>query len=245
MDVVLIEDDAVQAEYLHECLRAAGRSVRRFDEPQAFFHAAATLRPAALVVDWGLPGMNGGQVITRARQLYAHALPIIVITNDRNESVALTALGLDADDFVYKPVSAPVFRARFEAVMRRYRRDRSAGTQLEQPPYRLDRSTHVLTRHGEPIALTPREFDLAWLLFSNTERFLSRAELMAGVWGMQAELNTHTLAQHVYSLRRKLDLAGHGFRLRSVYGAGYRLLTPSAGGAMADDRDDSHGATPG
>jgi DNA-binding response OmpR family regulator len=84
----------------------------------------------------------------------------------------------------------------------------------------------VLWRGAQALRLTPREFDLAWLLFSNTTRLVSHAELLAGLWGMGEAVDTHTLSQHVYSLRRKLDLAAHGFRLRSVYGNGYRLMPP-------------------
>jgi len=226
LELILIEDDQFQAAALTEAARGAGWQVQHFPEPSSFFHAAPTLKMRLLVVDWNLPQMDGGQVILRVRQLYQYSVPIIVITSDHTEAVALKALGLDADDFVHKPVSAPVFVARVEAVHRRYARDRDSHAQFKIPPYSLDRLTHVLCIHDVPVALTPREFDLAWLLFSNTDRFLSRAELMASVWGARADINSHSLAQHMHALRRKLDLAGHGYTLRSVYGAGYRFSVP-------------------
>jgi DNA-binding response OmpR family regulator len=136
-------------------------------------------------------------------------------------------LALDADDFVYKPVSRPILRARVEAVLRRFRKAPLEGGVLALPPYALDQRGHHLCILGEPVVLKAREFDLAWMLFSNPNRFMAKAELLAGVWGTVTEAHSHSLAQHVSVLRRKLDLATHGFRLSSVYGAGYRFDPPA------------------
>jgi len=99
-----------------------------------------------------------------------------------------------------------VFVARVETVHCRSARDRDSHAQSNLPPYSLDRLTHVLCIHDVSVALTPRRFDLAWLPFSNTDRFLSRAELMASVWGARADINSHSLAQHMHALRLKPDL---------------------------------------
>lgn len=231
MNVALIEDDRVQADYLLDAARQQGWQASHFADPASFFRAAPSLKHELLAVDWNLPQMNGGQIISCARQLFGAGLPIIVLTGDLSEAVALEALGLDADDFMHKPVSGQLFCARLAAVYRRYKRDKIQEDLFVAPPYKLLRSARALLLNDQALTLTPREFDLAWLLFSNTERFLSRAELMAGVWGVATDLNSHTLAQHMHSLRRKLDLAGHGWALRSVYGAGYRMVAPTANAA--------------
>jgi DNA-binding response OmpR family regulator len=79
----------------------------------------------------------------------------------------------------------------------------------------------------ERFALTPREFDLIWLLMNSPDRFIPRAELLAAVWGKASEVATHTLAQHVHAVRKKLGLARRGIRLAAVYGSGYRIESPA------------------
>ena len=218
-----------------DALAGPGRTVLHCATAADFFRRIAQARPAAFVVDWRLPDMDGGQVIQRLRQLYGRSLPLIVITSDRHEGVALTALALDADDFVYKPVSRPILRARFEAVLRRFRKDAATHDELRLAPYTLNLRTQQATVGSERVLLKAREFDLAWALFSNPHRFMSRTELLASVWGADAQAHSHSLAQHIYSLRRKLDLARHGFHLATVYGAGYRFDPPAVAATAGPD----------
>lgn len=226
MQIALLEDDLAQAALMSRALSDAGRTVFHAVRGSEFFRMLADCRPSAFVIDWHLPDMQGAVLMRRLRQLYGRAVPVIVVTSDRSETVALTALALDADDFVHKPVSPALLRARFDAVMRRHARQRAEHDShlLHAGAYALDRRMRTVQVGGAPVALSPREFDLAWLVFENAERFLSRGELLAGIWGRNADTSSHSLSQHVHAIRRKLRLAEHGFHLMAVYGAGYRLV---------------------
>ena len=227
MRIALLEDDPDQARSMAEALAGSGRTVLHCTRGSELFRRVAQERVGAFVVDWRLPDMEGAAVIQRLRQIYGRTLPLIVVTSDRHESVALAALALDADDFVYKPVTRAVLRARLEAVLRRYQREDARCDVLRLGPYALDRRTRQALCAGVPVGLKAREFDLAWLLLSNPHRFMSKAELIAGLWGTEPDAHSHSLAQHMYALRRKLQLAEQGFRLQAVYGAGYRLDPPA------------------
>jgi DNA-binding response OmpR family regulator len=229
MQVVVVEDSALQAHHICECLKQASYEVWHFGAPHAMFHALPRLKPGLFIVDWMLPDIDGGQVLQRTRALYNGSVPVMVLTCDASDDTAVRALDLGADDFVAKPVSAPVLQARVGAVLRRGRRAASPARDIVLAPYVLELATQRVLLDGLPLRLTRKEFDLAWFLFSAPHRFVSHAELSSALWGMGADANSHTVAQHVYSLRRKLDLARHGYRLTSVYGAGYRLEPPSAG----------------
>lgn len=237
MQVVVVEDSEQQARHICECLTRARYDVRHFCAPHAMFHALPKLKPGLFIVDWMLPEVDGGQVLQRARALYGGSVPVMVLTSDARDETAVRALDLGADDFVAKPVSAPVLQARVGAVLRRGRRAPSPARDIVMAPYLLELSSQRVLVDGQALRLTRKEFDLAWFLFSAPHRFVSHAELSSALWGMGSDANSHTVAQHVYSVRRKLDLARHGYRLTSVYGAGYRLeppVEPASAGAATD-----------
>ena len=103
-------------------------------------------------------------------------------------------------------------------------------------PYTLDLGSRTATVDGCDAGLAPREFDLAWTLFSQPSRLFTKSELLALIWGKQTEFGAHTISQHVYALRKKLKFDKHGFKLQSVYATGYRLEcfdTPSRSRAVS------------
>lgn len=230
MHIVLVEDNPQDAKSITHSLGEAQFEVRHFGEPHALFRALPDLEPSLFIFDWRLPGSNGADVLRRTRALFGSTVPMMVLTNEFDESVAVTALDSGADDFVSKPVSTRLLQARVNALLRRHpgTADQSQDT-IEAGPYQLCRAQHQLLIHTEPLHLTAKEFALTWLLFSNPHRFISHAEISSCIWGTAPDCRTHTVSQHVYLLRRKLDLAAHGFRLTSVYGAGYRFDPPADG----------------
>ena len=150
-------------------------------------------------------------------------MPVLFVTvRDREEDV-VEALHRGADDYMSKPVARSEMLARLAALGRRARGD-IAKSVIDAPPYRLNLSANTLTRDGEPITLTPKEFELACFLFLNVGRLLSRGYILEQVWGTRPDLNTRTVDTHVSKLRGKLALTpDFGWRLRSVYQHGYRL----------------------
>lgn len=224
MQTFLLEDDPEHAAHVMASLASSHIRVRHFARSGLFCDALAIAPPRLVLLDWMLPDMSGIDVLRHVRERCGRALPVIMMTCVDDERMVVRALDAGADDFLVKPVPRAVLRARLEAFARRIEPLPAAAPQVVAcGPYCLDFKAQAATLAGRAVALTPREFDLAWVLMCNPGRFISRAELAARVWAGAGEVANHTLAQHVHTLRKKLDFAAHGLRLAAVYGAGYRL----------------------
>ncbi|GAA0741374.1 response regulator transcription factor [Ideonella azotifigens] len=228
----LLEDDPEHAAHFKASLAATEFQVRHFWTAGSFFEALAESTPQLIVLDWMLPDLSGYQVLRRVRERFGLAVPIVMLTSVDNEERVVAAFEAGADDFLTKPVARPVLRARLQALARRVNQAPAAFSgSVSFGPYRLDYARQSVRDVDEPdarFALTPREFDLIWLLMNNPDRFIPRAELIAGVWGKSSEVAPHTLAQNVHALRKKLGLARRDIRLAAVYGSGYRLESPGS-----------------
>jgi DNA-binding response OmpR family regulator len=164
--------------------------------------------------------------------------PVLLLTSRSVEADLVEGLNAGADDYIVKPLQPPVLIARVNALARRAYRP-AALPQVEQHgPYRLDPGAQTAAWDDHLETLTPKEFQLASLLFNNLARPLSREYLLRRVWGQRPDLETRTLDAHVSRLRSKLHLRpANGFRLTTVYGFGYRLeacepeSTPDPGAA--------------
>jgi DNA-binding response OmpR family regulator len=226
--IYLLEDDPDCSACVEQWLVRAGHQVKVFARPHEFFYEVSKQAPRCAVVDWRLPEMEGIDVVGRLRQLLSAGVGIVMLTGLDTEESVVRALKAGADDYIVKPGSESVVAARIDALLRRMTPAASTLTQIDRPPYRLDFARREVSVEGRPVELAPREFDLAWILFSEPARLFTRQELLASVWGRNHEAGVHTVAQHVYLIRRKLALTEHGFRLNAVYGTGYRLELPPA-----------------
>jgi DNA-binding response OmpR family regulator len=220
----ILEDDDACACALSELLSRQGHEVERFSTPHGFFYQLSKFPPRCAIVDWMLPEMSGFEVVKRTRQQVGGRVGIIMLTALDAEAKALAALAAGADDYLVKPTTDALLAARIEALLRRLVPAQVAmAKQIELGPYVLDLCTRKASIDGCDAQLAPREFDLAWTLFAQPSRLFTKDELLASIWGKHTEFGDHTIAQHVYALRKKLALVDHGFRLLSVYATGYRL----------------------
>lgn len=233
--IYLLEDDPDCSASVEQWLTRAGHQVKIFARPHEFFYEVSKQAPRCAVVDWRLPEMEGIDVVARLRQLLSTGVGVVMLTGLDTEESVVRALKAGADDYIVKPGSESIVVARIDALLRRMTPAASTLTQIDRPPYLLDFGRREVKVDGRVVELAPREFDLAWILFSEPARLFTRQELLAAVWGRNHEAGVHTVAQHVYLIRRKLALTEHGFRLNAVYGTGYRLELPSAKESMAAD----------
>ena len=235
MKFFLLEDNLHEAAFFASCLAERGHHVVHFERAVDLFDAIHAERPHAVVLDWMVPEVDGFVTLRRVRELCGAGLPIIMLSGLDKAEAIVQAFEAGADDYLLKPMTRAVLIARLESLMRRLG---PAGATPARPqrlvltngPYHLDFHAHRMEIDGDPVLLTPKELDLAWVLFNNAERFISKAELIACVWGKRAEISPHTVTQHVHVLRSKLKLRDHGFQLSAVYGSGYRLSAPSEAG---------------
>jgi len=179
--------------------------------------------PDVVLLDLMLPGMSGLEVCRRLRQEPTTAsLPILMLTAKVDEVDRVVGLELGADDYVVKPFSPKELLARVRAVLRRSRPGPPAPP-LAFGALVVDVGTHQVSVGGEPVTLTPKEFDLLRALAEGHGRVLSREFLLDRVWGYtrSGEIESRTVDVHVRRLRMKLG--AEGMRIRTVKSVGYRF----------------------
>jgi DNA-binding response OmpR family regulator len=175
-----------------------------------------------VVLDLMLPGTDGLELCRWIRS--RSDLPVIMLTARGEEADRIVGLELGADDYVTKPFSPRELSARVRTVLRRAGNAAERPERLEFGDVVLDGASREVTRAGEPVALTAREFDLLWFLASNPRRVFSRSHLMDRVWGHLPALDTGTVTVHVRRLREKLEPdPARPTHLQTVWGVGYRL----------------------
>jgi two-component system, OmpR family, phosphate regulon response regulator PhoB len=178
--------------------------------------------PDLVVLDVMLPGTDGLELCRWIRS--RSRLPVIMLTARGEESDRIVGLELGADDYVTKPSSPRELAARVRTVLRRAETDVVAQESLSYDGLIVDSATREVTRDGNPLRLTAREFDLLWFLASHPRRVFSREHLMRRVWGYSAALDTGTVTVHMRRLREKIEEdPSHPRHLETVWGVGYRF----------------------
>jgi DNA-binding response OmpR family regulator len=222
--IALLEDDKDQAALVNLWLEGAGHEVKIYPTSREFQKAVARDSYDLLVLDWILPDINGDEVLKWVRETVDWPIPVLFMTQRDAEEDVVHILELGADDYMAKPVSQAVLIARINALGRRARPQEEIDQSTDYGAYHLDPKTHTISVNGEPIELTSREFDLAWFLFRNSGRVLSRGHILEAVWGSSPDLNTRTVDTHISRLRKKLNISEqNGWRLKAIYQHGYRL----------------------
>ena len=218
---VLVCDDEPQIlRALRIILRDAGFEVVSAQSAREALDAAALRAPEAAILDLILPDGNGIDVCRSLREW--SDMPILVLSAVGEEAEKIRALDAGADDYVTKPFAPGELIARLNAALRR-------AAPAEEPSLSLDGlevdlARHRVTRLGEEIHLTPKEFDLLRVLARNRGRLMTHRALLGEVWGHAYEHDTHTLRVHIANLRRKIEPDPQAPRfIRTDPGVGYRF----------------------
>jgi len=214
--VLVVEDEPSARDLIVAILEDDGYEVRAVADGSAALEAAGTFIPDIALLDGGLPGLDGGEVARRLRQV--GDLPIIFVTGASAAEDIYGAFRVGADDYILKPFDAEELSWRVRAVLRRS--DHPVPQVWECADLVVDEGTRVVTRDGTPIHLTATEFQMLGLLVRNRTRVVPKGQLTANVLGYDAD--DHLLVVHMGSLRRKLE--AHGPRLiHTIRGVGYVL----------------------
>jgi len=225
MRIGLLEDEVEQARNLSASLVEKGHACEFFHTGQSFLYAVTHNSYDLLIMDWQLPDMEGTDALRDVRKELNWKIPVIFLTQRDSEEDIITALEAGADDYLVKPARIGELVARINALSRRTStEDDQKDDQLIQGPFTIDLHARTIHCHGESLALTDKDFDLAVFMFQNVGRLLSRNHLLERVWGVSSDLNTRTVDTHVSRLRRKLGVKPeNGFRIKTIYQHGYRL----------------------
>jgi DNA-binding response OmpR family regulator len=236
MRIALLEDDLSQADLVRLWLAGAGHTVHMFPRSRELLRTLARESFDIYILDWELPDTPGIEVLGWLRRNIAEPVPVLFATARDAEEDIVAALKGGADDYVVKPLRKQELLARVDALGRRARAATPRAERLEAGDIVIDVGRRVVTRRGEAVDLTQKDFDLAVFLFRNIGQLVSRGHILESVWGRSADLNTRTVDTHVSRLRSKLGLTPeHGWRLAAIYQHGYRLepLAGSNGSAGA------------
>lgn len=181
--------------------------------------------PSMVILDIMLPVKNGWEICKEIRR--QRDIPIIMLTAKGEEIDKVLGLELGADDYITKPFSPRELAARVKAVLRRIRADEKDRNTLRYPGIILDFERHKITVNEEEVDLTPKEFELLWLLASNPGKVFSREVLLDKIWGYDYFGDTRAVDSQIKRLRKKMEsIPGSMMYIQTVWGVGYKFEVP-------------------
>jgi DNA-binding response OmpR family regulator len=223
--ILLIDDDKLMRRSLAFNLQQAGYSAVTAADAETGIEMIKQHRPDLVFLDIGLPGMDGLDALKIIRDQMG--VPVILLTARRRGVDEILGLELGADDYVTKPFDFDILQARVKVVMRRSAGQKElAGPEsvVNQGGISIDPAAHQVTLAGQPVNLSPKEFDLLHLLVSNAGKVLPTDDILSRVWGAEFEGQPQVVYVHIRWLREKLgdDKKDHPL-IQTVRGVGYKF----------------------
>ncbi len=226
--ILVVDDDAHIVRLLRSYLEQAGFAVETVFDGDAALQAVRTVRPALVVLDVMLPKRDG-LAVTRSLRADPDlaSTPILMLTARVEDVDRIVGLEMGADDYVTKPFNPREVTARIKAILRRTQASPAPAAQrIQAGAVVLDPAAHTVAKAGQPVDLTPSEFDILHLLMRNPGRAFSRTQIIEEGLGYEYAGLERTVDSHNKNLRRKLeDDPRHPTLLETVFGIGYRLAT--------------------
>lgn len=219
--VLVVDDELAIRRFLHTVLSGTEFALHEAENAHAGLAAAATYRPDIILLDLGLPDMDGVEVIKRIRE-WSH-VPIIVLSVRDREDDKVKALDAGADDYLCKPFGVAELIARIKGALRR------SLQSAPEPVYTVDELEVDLARRrvivrGEEIQLTPTEYDLLRLLVIHAGKVLTHSQILKQIWGVGYVEQPHVLRVNISNLRRKIEKdASRPHYITTEPGVGYRM----------------------
>jgi len=223
--VLLVDDERQIHRFLRPMLEAAGYEAGGAETAADALRQAVALPPALVLLDLGLPDLDGQDLLRRLREFCT--APIIVLSARDRPQEKIKALDAGANDYVEKPFDVGELLARIRAALRTGTA-LPPGTVFRSGVLEVDLQRRLVRVAGQPVALTPREYDLLCLLVRNAGRVITHKQLLTSVWGPAHTGDVQYLRVYVGHLRQKLG-AEAGGRVTTEAGVGYRLLEDDAG----------------
>jgi two-component system KDP operon response regulator KdpE len=221
--ILVIEDEAPIRRFLRIAVESAGFAFSEAERGRLGVEKAATEAPDLVVLDLGLPDMDGKQVISAIREW--SQVPILVLSVRDAETEKIAALDAGADDYVTKPFATGELLARMRALVRNRKAPAVERSTIVIGDLSIDLASHVVRVGGSEVKLTRKEFDVLALLARHAGRLVTHRQLLASVWGPAHEEDAHYLRIAIGHIREKLgDDAGNPRFILTEPGVGYRLV---------------------
>jgi two-component system KDP operon response regulator KdpE len=220
--ILVIDDEPQIHRFLSPALEAAGYEPKRADSGQEGLRGIALWSPDAVVLDLGLPDMDGKDVLVRAREFYTK--PIIILSARDREAEKIEALDLGAADYVEKPFGVGELLARLRVHLRQPADRHEHAGPLTIGEVVIDLERRLVTRDGVPVRLTPKEYEVLANLARHAGKVIGHAALLTAVWGAAHKDDTQYLRVLIGQLRQKLETdPAHPRLIETEPGVGYRL----------------------
>jgi DNA-binding response OmpR family regulator len=229
--ILIVDDEQTIVQIVEQRLRRDGFDVHSASSGQAALAALRQHQPAAILLDIGLPDIDGFEVLRRLRA-EGFNVPVIMLTARGEEVDRVVGLELGADDYVVKPFSPRELVARIRALLRRTAEAAELRAQLQPPPassaaLHIDSKRRIAHFYGQALDLRPREFDLLALLAAHPGQVWTREALLRQVWGSDQHIDARTVDVHIRRLRAKLaGINGDSEPIQTEWGIGYRWIMP-------------------
>ncbi|HST56777.1 MAG TPA: response regulator transcription factor [Solirubrobacteraceae bacterium] len=224
MKILVVDDDRAVRDALRRALTLGGYEVQTAEDGMQAIEAVVQSVPDAVVLDIGMPGIDGLEVCRRLRQL-GNRVPILIVTARDAVADRIDGLDVGADDYMVKPFDVGELKARLRALLRRSGSEANPDS-LAFAEVRLDSSRHGAAVEERFVELTRTEYQLLELLMLNPRRVLSHSLIYDRVWGYDFGPASNALRVYVGYLRRKLEDAGARQLIHTVRGVGYVLREP-------------------
>jgi DNA-binding response OmpR family regulator len=225
MHILVVEDERQLARHITSALTRHGHEARACNDGADGLQAALGHPPDLIVLDLGLPGLDGLSVLARLREASSPARVLILTARGEVEH-RVKGLKAGADDYLAKPFSMDELVARVEALGRRAATPTAADL-LEVADLVMDVHHRRVTRAGRPVALSPREFDVLQVLMQEPGRVFSRTELCERVWQRDHEYDTRTVEIFITRLRKKVDSGFPAPLIQTLRAVGYTIRPPA------------------
>lgn len=227
--ILVVDDEPQIRRFLRPALVAAGYDVIEAENGADALKAVATAAPDAVILDLGLPDMDGKDVITSLRGW--STIPIIILSARDREVEKIAALDLGADDYIEKPFGIGELTARIRTAMRHRANASKAPSSVSADGLIIDVVQRIVSRDGKSIRLTPKEYDLLTLLAHHAGRVVTHRTLLTSVWGPAHEEDLHYLRVFIGQLRQKIERDPTQPRIvQTEPGVGYRLVSDESNG---------------
>jgi two-component system, OmpR family, response regulator len=220
MKILIADDDPRLRELVSLALQRAGFAVITASDGQRALAHAAREAPDLIVLDVGMPEMDGFEVCRRLRA--TSQVPVLFLTARDDEIDRIVGLELGADDYVTKPFSPRELVARIKAILKRSQGGAAPQT-LRHGRLTLDRTAHQCRVDNEDLGLTGTEFQLMALLIAAPGRMHAKARITDVIWGLHSQVSDRTLDSHLRNLRAKLEKAGCSDAIETLHGVGVKL----------------------
>ena len=220
--ILVVDDEPKIVRLARDYLEKNGFRVVTAADGNSALAMARREKPDLIVLDLLLPGMDGREVCRILRN--ESDVPIIMLTALSEESDQIVGLEIGADDYIVKPFSPRALVARVRALLRRVQGGVKAPAVIRVGELEIDAEGYTVTLYGNPMQLTPSEFDLLALLARHPGQTMTRQQLMDDLYGGAASSVDRSVDSHVKNLRRKLASASDTNLIETVYGVGYRFV---------------------